>query len=143
SLDPIIQFTQCKILGFFLVANVLFAIFWFSNQYDRLDQLHLYVFSSNESQIGTATTGKTLTTRENKNILMWNGVHVEDTAPFGFGHQPFVQNACEVSDCVVFANRSSLPFEKYDAILIHLHELSKTYMPNIPRQKHQRFVFLT
>ncbi|KAK4008383.1 hypothetical protein OUZ56_013524 [Daphnia magna] len=71
-------------------------------------------------------------------------VYMLRTRPhLGFGHQPFVQNACEVSDCVVFANRSSLPFEKYDAILIHLHELSKTYMPNIPRQKHQRFVFLT
>ncbi|XP_032785306.2 alpha-(1,3)-fucosyltransferase C [Daphnia magna] len=134
---------RVEVFFVFLVANVLFAIFWFSDQYGRLDSLHLHIFSGNGSQIGMATTGQTLTAREKKNILIWNGAHIEDTAPFGFGHQPFVQNACEVSDCVVFANRSSLPFEKYDAILIHLHELSKTYMPNFPRQKHQRFVFLT
>ncbi|KAI9554165.1 hypothetical protein GHT06_019437 [Daphnia sinensis] len=134
---------SAKCLWVFLVANVLLAISWFSNHYDRLDQLHLNVFSSNESEIGTITTRKTLIVRETKKILMWNGAHVEDTAPFGFGHEPFVQNSCEVSDCIVFANRSSLPFEKYDAILIHMHELSKTYMPLFGRRKHQRFIFLT
>ncbi|XP_046449216.1 alpha-(1,3)-fucosyltransferase C-like [Daphnia pulex] len=82
-------------------------------------------------------------TRKNKTILIWNSPQILDTAPFGLGHEPFIAHGCEVSDCIVFDQPKILPLEEYDAILVHVHELWKTRMPDFHRQKHQRFVFLT
>lgn len=134
---------RAKVLLVFLVIKALVVVFLFPYQFGRFHLPHLYFLSDNESVTYTAATETALTARECKTILIWNGAQIEDTAPFGLGHQPFVQHACEVSDCIVFGNRSSLPLDKYDVILIHMHELSKTYMPHFPRQNHQRFVFLT
>ncbi|KAK4026756.1 hypothetical protein OUZ56_015783 [Daphnia magna] len=81
--------------------------------------------------------------RKNKTILVWNSPHILDTAPFGVGYETFAQHECEVSDCIVYDNPSSLSLEKYDVILVHVHELWMTKMPDFQRQEHQRFVFLT
>jgi alpha-1,3-fucosyltransferase len=85
-----------------------------------------------------------ITARENKTILIWNGANRIETSAFGLGYQPFLQNGCEISDCVVFDNKSSiLPLEEYDAIIVHMHELWLTQMPNFDRRAHQRLIFLT
>ena len=85
-----------------------------------------------------------ITARENKTILIWNGADRIETSVFGLGHQPFLQKGCEISDCVVFDNKLSiLPLEEYDAIIVHMHELWLTQMPNFDRRAHQRLIFLT
>lgn len=85
-----------------------------------------------------------ITARENKTILIWNSANRIETSAFGLGHQPFLQNGCEISECVVFDNKSSiLPLEEYDAIIIHMHELWLTRMPSFDRRAHQRLIFLS
>ena len=85
-----------------------------------------------------------ITARENKTILIWNSANRIETSAFGLGHQPFLQNGCEISECVVFDNKSSiLPLEEYDAIIVHMHELWLTQMPSFNRRAHQRLIFLT
>ncbi|XP_045029527.1 alpha-(1,3)-fucosyltransferase C-like isoform X2 [Daphnia magna] len=91
----------------------------------------------------TSSRMNELVNRRNKTILIWNNPEILDTSTFGEGHEPFIEHQCQVSDCIVYYNYSSLPLEDYDAILIHMHELNKTQMPTFSRRKHQRFVFLT
>ena len=64
-------------------------------------------------------------TRKTKNILIWNGADRIETAAFEFGHEPFVQNGCEVQECVVYDIVSSLPLEEYDAVIVHMNELDE------------------
>ena len=59
------------------------------------------------------------------------------------GYETFAQHGCEFTQCVVYDKASDLSLDKYDAILVHVHELWMTHMPNFQRKKHQRFVFLT
>lgn len=80
---------------------------------------------------------------QNKTILIWNSPERIETASFGIGHRPFIEHGCEFVNCIVFDNPSSLPLEKYDAILVHMHELWQTKMPIFRRQNHQRLVFVT
>ncbi|XP_045029714.1 glycoprotein 3-alpha-L-fucosyltransferase A-like [Daphnia magna] len=91
----------------------------------------------------TSFSTKELVNRRNKTILIWNGPEILDTSTFGEGHEPFIKRQCQVSDCIVYYNSSSMPLEEYDAILIHVILLNKTDLPTFPRRKHQRFVFLT
>jgi alpha-1,3-fucosyltransferase len=80
---------------------------------------------------------------KNKTILIWNSANILDTAPFGLGYETFAQHRCEFKDCVIFDKVSDLPMEEYDAILVHVHELWMTHLPNFQRRKHQRLVFIT
>ncbi|EFX76411.1 hypothetical protein DAPPUDRAFT_198878 [Daphnia pulex] len=82
--------------------------------------------------------------RDIKTILIWNSAHRIETAAFGFGRQTFFQHGCDIKECVVFDNKTSiLPLEEYDAIIIHMHELWQTQMPNFTRRAHQRLIFLS
>jgi alpha-1,3-fucosyltransferase len=84
--------------------------------------------------------------RQTKTILMWNSADRIETSTFGLGNETFAQHRCEFTECAVFDKSSVaelLPLDEYDAVLVHIHELWMTHMPNFQRQKHQRFVFLT
>ncbi|KAI9554680.1 hypothetical protein GHT06_019956 [Daphnia sinensis] len=92
----------------------------------------------------TSITKNGLVNRRNKTILIWNGFDILDSSTFGEGHEPFIKHRCQVSECIVYYNASSLPLEQYDAILIHVILLNQTHLlPTFPRRKYQRFVFLT
>ncbi|XP_059351261.1 alpha-(1,3)-fucosyltransferase C-like [Daphnia carinata] len=88
-------------------------------------------------------TRNELVNRRNKTILIWDHPETLDTSTFGEGHEPFMKGQCQVADCIVYYNSSSLPLEEYDAILIHVIRLNETHLPTFTRRKHQRFVFLT
>jgi alpha-1,3-fucosyltransferase len=82
--------------------------------------------------------------RDIKTILIWNSANRIETAAFGFGRQTFFQQGCDIKECVVFDNKTSiLPLEEYDAIIIHMHELRQNGMPNFTRRAHQRLIYLT
>ena len=129
-------FLNLKILLMFLFTDVFLVVYLFgsNNIHYNVQQFYSAIYNN---KIFNQLRSNNITTRKNKNILMWNGAHIEDTAPFGFGHEPFIRHGCEISTCVVFNDPSSLPFEEYDAILVHMHEISKTHMPYFQRQKHR------
>ncbi len=82
-----------------------------------------------------------------KLILVWSSPDTFETAIFGFGHEPFVRFGCEVSQCIIFeqavASTSFIPFEKFDAIIIHISSIWLSELPNFPRSNFQRFIFLS
>lgn len=81
--------------------------------------------------------------RELKTILIWNSAHRIETSAFGEGHEAFLKAECPVDNCIVYTNRSTLPLEEYDAIIIHVKELWMTEMPKLQRRQDQRFIFLS
>jgi alpha-1,3-fucosyltransferase len=78
-----------------------------------------------------------------KSILIWNQAQLIETAVFGLGHEPFLQQGCEVSDCIVFDSETSLPLEEYDAIVFHMCLIWLSELPNFERHAHQHFIFFT
>ncbi|XP_046651804.1 alpha-(1,3)-fucosyltransferase C-like [Daphnia pulicaria] len=131
-----------RILLLFLVINALFGIALFGNHDTSVNVRQFY--SSFDKSVSDFLSR--VTYRGNKTILIWNSAHRIETAAFGLGYQPFIQHGCEVSDCVVFDNATTpelLPLEDYDAIIIHMHELWLTQLPEFKRQAHQRLIFLT
>ena len=92
----------------------------------------------------TSNNTHTQRTQRNKSILIWNSPHRIETAAFGFGHEPFVKNGCRFKDCVIYDNLYSLPLQEYDAIIVHVHDLWQTHLPNLAtKPKLQRLIFLT
>ncbi|XP_059087672.1 alpha-(1,3)-fucosyltransferase C-like [Tigriopus californicus] len=77
-----------------------------------------------------------------KTILYWNEFYGRyDTYDFGYGRQAFLDNQCRVSTCFATQDRSLLPIDQFDAIIIHIRGL-----PNdIPAQRspQQRYVMLS
>ncbi|KAI9563032.1 hypothetical protein GHT06_010489 [Daphnia sinensis] len=71
-----------------------------------------------------------------KNILIWNEEQRTETANFGnTGHEPFVQHKCEISDCAIYDQTSSvLPPQEYDAIVIHMLFFKLHQLPDFKRQ---------
>ena len=90
-----------------------------------------------------ASLSTVINVKRNKTILIWNSPERIETAVFGFGHKPFVQHKCKVSDCILYKNKSAMPFENYDAIIVHMHVLWLSKLPDFPRRENQRFIFLT
>ena len=43
-----------------------------------------------------------------------------DTFNFGFGNEPFVENGCEWTNCFATKDRTALPVDEFDAIIIHI-----------------------
>lgn len=82
-------------------------------------------------------------TRKNKSILIWNSPDRIEVAAFGMGYESFVHGNCEVSSCVIYENHSALPLNEYDAIVVNMHELWITKLPDFNRSQQQRFIFLT
>ena len=131
-----------KIVLLFLVINVIFGIALFGNHETNFNIRQFY--SSFDKTVFEIFAGKT--NPRNKTILIWNSAHRIETAVFGFGYEPFLKHGCDVSDCIVYDNATSsklLPLEDYDAIIIHMHELWLTHLPEFQRKPHQRFIFLT
>jgi alpha-1,3-fucosyltransferase len=135
-----------KMLLTFIIAIVVLEVVLTMVPFEK------YVTGSNLQQINLSSDKpifdkfSRVKNRGNKTILIWNSAHRIETAAFGFGYQPFIQHGCEVSDCVVFDNATTpelLPLEDYDAIIIHMHELWLTQLPEFKRQAHQRLIFLT
>lgn len=81
--------------------------------------------------------------RQNKTILIWNSPERIETAAFGVGHLPFIEHGCKIKECIIFDDKSALPLKDYDAIIVHIHELWLTELPDFQKQSHQRFIFLT
>jgi alpha-1,3-fucosyltransferase len=83
--------------------------------------------------------------KQYKSILIWNNSpKVIETAIFGFGHDPFVLEGCEFSDCAIFNQDSaaSLPLEEFDAVIVQISTMWLSDSPeNRTRSKHQRFIF--
>ena len=131
-----------KIVLLFLVINVIFGIALFGNHETNFNIRQFY--SSLDKTVFEIFAGKT--NPRNKTILIWNSAHRIETAVFGFGYEPFLKHGCDVSDCIVYDNATSselLPLEEYDAIIIHMHELWLTHLPEFQRKSHQRLIFLT
>ena len=142
--DDRISTLQClKVMLIFLFINVIFAVLLFEKQNLNWSLEQLYG-SLDKSVIDNLFLR--LLASKKKTILIWNSAHRIETAAFGFGHEPFVQHGCEISDCILFDNATSpdlLPIEDYDAIILHMHELWITGHPIYNRKKHQRLIFLT
>lgn len=84
------------------------------------------------------------TRREIKSILIWNSPHRIETSAFGLGHEPFINNGCKVSECIIYDQNSAIsPLEEFDAIIIQMHELWLTHLPSFNRTEFQRVIFLT
>jgi alpha-1,3-fucosyltransferase len=88
---------------------------------------------------------QTITKNRNKykSILIWNSPERIESSAFGFGHEPFVRNGCEVSDCVIYDNETALPLKEYDAFIMNMHVIWLTEFPYFKRRRHQRFIFMT
>jgi alpha-1,3-fucosyltransferase len=87
-----------------------------------------------------------LTTRNRnqyKSILIWNSPERIETSVFGSGHEPFIRNGCQVSDCVIYDNETALPLKEYDAFIMNMHVMWLTEFPYFKRRQHQRFIFMT
>lgn len=78
-----------------------------------------------------------------KSILIWNSPERIETSAFGVGHEPFIRNGCQVSDCVIFDRETALPLREYDAFVMNMHVIWLTEFPRLKRRQHQRFVFMT
>lgn len=130
-----------KVLLVLLLLKVMFVLYWFGVRISATCNLQPLYNSIDDNSVLQFLPR--LTTYENKNILIWNSPERIETAVFGLGHEPFVQHGCEISECTIYNNASSLPLEQYDAILINMQELWSTQLPSFARKKHQRFVFLT
>ncbi len=88
-----------------------------------------------------------------KKILLWNSPHRIEVAAFGTGHQPFVDHGCPVTNCYIQANNSefwsqaiandSEILKSFDAVLVNVHELRLSFLPEYERPSGQRFVWLS
>ena len=79
-----------------------------------------------------------------KRILIWNSANRIETAAFGFANDTFKRNQCPVHDCSIHVmGNATLPLESYDAIIIHIHEMWKSTLPNFTRRADQRLILLT
>lgn len=93
--------------------------------------------------IPNRTTKVTRNNNRYKSILIWNSPDRIETSAFGLGHEPFIRNGCQVSDCVIFDNETALPLKEYDAIVMNMHVIWLTEFPYFKRRQHQRFIFMT
>lgn len=80
-----------------------------------------------------------------KTILIWNDPERDEGGTeFGYGHQSFAQQKCQVDKCAFYDKASSfLPVEDYDAVIVNMARLRKRQLPNFSRKQKQRFIFLT
>ena len=77
-----------------------------------------------------------------KTILYWNEFYGRyDTYDFGYGHEAFVEKQCPYSNCFATKDRSILPLEEYDAIIIHIRGLPNDW-PKV-RSPNQRYIMLS
>ena len=77
-----------------------------------------------------------------KTILFWNEFYGSySTYDFGYGHEAFVDNQCKVSTCFATKDRTILPVEQYDAIIIHIRGLPNDWPAK--RTVKQRYVMLS
>jgi alpha-1,3-fucosyltransferase len=125
-------------LALFFLMKIMCVVFYFEI-YDFENQKFL---SSQQYSIKLPQT-KIQKQVKNKTILVWNSPYRIETANFGVGHEPFIKQKCEISDCTVFYNKAALPLEDYDAVILHMALLWKTKLPDYERRQHQRFIFLT
>jgi alpha-1,3-fucosyltransferase len=148
-ISPFVFLTQMVFLF------LLFKMYYFENKKTRLSEkggfstfrpVNISEGASLSESSGTVKKMLTTTKRNNKykSILIWNSPERIETSVFGFGHEPFILQGCQFSDCEIFGNEYDLPpLVSYDAILMHMSVIRLTKLPNFPRQQHQRFVFLT
>ncbi len=88
-----------------------------------------------------------------KKILLWNSAHRIEVSAFGVGHQPFVDAGCPISNCFIEANSSefwtlatsndSEMLKSFDAVIINIHELWLSFLPDYKRPASQRLIWLT
>ena len=88
-----------------------------------------------------------------KTVLIWNSHHRIEVSAFGTGHQVFIDSGCPVSNCFIQTNSSEFwslavanDFEilkSFDAVLVNVHELWLSFLPEYDRPAGQRLVWLT
>ena len=82
-----------------------------------------------------------------KTILIWNGeTRLESAASFGEGVEAFVRQQCPEPRCQITSNRSLLPFERYDAVVMNMYDIEISVLPEdwgYKRCGHQRYVLLS
>jgi alpha-1,3-fucosyltransferase len=81
-----------------------------------------------------------------KAILIWNRPDRIETSSFGIGREPFLLNGCPVTACEIFVNRSAFPFSKFDAVIMNMHVITESTLPDedgYNRSSYQRYVFFT
>ena len=78
-----------------------------------------------------------------KLILLWNSPHRIEASSFGIGHDAFVVNDCPVDACRIVTDPVEYPMETYEAIIINMHELWLSHLPQFRRRPHHRLIFFT
>lgn len=77
-----------------------------------------------------------------KTILYWNEFYGRyDTYDFGFGQEAFVEKGCAFSNCFATKDRTMLPIDEYDAIIIHIRGLPNDWPRT--RKPNQRYIMLS
>ncbi|KAL7642684.1 UNVERIFIED_CONTAM: hypothetical protein RMT77_007249 [Armadillidium vulgare] len=59
---------------------------------------------------------------------------------FGFGHEPFEAACCKEKRCFITNNKSIIPIEEFDAVLVHFRHFNIKNLPK-KRKRHQRWIF--
>ena len=75
-----------------------------------------------------------------KKILFYTPFFSRNDYSFGFGHEPFLNNNCSVSNCITTNNKKLLnSISEFDAILFHARDLDLTDLP-ISRNINQYYI---
>ena len=106
-----------------------------------------------EHQILEDVLAEDVANKSLKTILLGNSPHRIEVSTFGVGHQPFVDAGCPVTNCFIQANSSefwtlaasndSEIFKSFDAVIINIHELWLSFLPDYERPARQRLIWLT
>ena len=138
----------------FSFACFLCAMFYY---YQNKPVLHLIVVNNETKK--TAVTSNNYQPMDNlksknlKKIFLWNSPHRIEVYAFGTGHQPFIDSGCSVSNCFIQTNSSDFwsratannsgILKNFDAVLVNIHELWLSFLPDYERPAGQRLVWLT
>jgi len=134
-----------KIITVSLLLTCIVIILYF---YYKQNVLTSSLFHLNNQDFDGYLNNKTL-----KKILLWNSPNRVEVAAFGTGDQPFIDAGCPVTNCFIQANSTefwrqasrndSAILKSFDAVVINVHDLWLSFLPNYERPSNQRLVWLT
>ena len=111
-----------------------------SGDLDRSPQ-PFYIDERSSSSDSSSRKNNKFDFASSKKILYFTSYYDMKDFAFGFGHQPFVDHGCPVTNCFATSNRSLLPsMADYDAVMFHLLEMRKDNRFD-KRNRAERYVF--
>lgn len=79
-------------------------------------------------------------TAATKTILVWNGADRFELESLGRGASGFRRARCPIDDCFLTHNHSTMPLERFDAIIFNMAASTSFRFPrNMARNSHQRY----